>query len=202
MFLVDFTRKNRSAIALMLIVVFLTGCGFSPEKAENSTIRILEDGSITQIIIEDFEADSYDIDELKKMADSEVTAFNIANGEGSAKIQSIEQEDENVRAIMNFISDDIYTEFTEEVLFYGTVSEMLDAGYSLPGDMITPDGDPIDADQFYDKEEQHVIVLSEDINVVVPYKIEYMSNGTELVNSREANVSGVTDSLAFLLLVK
>ena len=203
MFFKDFyNSKLNKVLAIFMVASAISGCGFSPEKAQTSTLQLLEDGTITQIIVDSFEKSNYDFDELQKMASSEVTAFNIAYGEDSAVINSLVQEDTGVRSIMTFATDEIYEEFNGETFFYGTVNEMLDAGYSLPGDLVTADGDAIDADTFYDKEEQHVIVLSERINIVTPYKIEYMSNGAELVNSKEADLSGVSDSLIFLLLVK
>ncbi len=203
MFFRDFyNSKLNKILAIFMVASVVSGCGFNPEKTETSTIQLMEDGTIKQIIVDSFDKANYDFDELQKMASSEVTAFNIAYGEDSAVINSIVQDDTGVRSIMTFVSDEIYEEFNGETFFYGTVNEMLDAGYSLPGDLVTADGDAIDADTFYDKEEQHVIVLSERVNVVTPYKIEYMSSGAELVNSKEANLSGVSDSLIFLLLVK
>jgi len=203
MFFNKFTHKKiATLLAVMTFSATVYGCGFSPEKVDTTTVKVNEDGTVLQVVLDSFSQDYYDFDELKKMSSSEVTAFNISFGEDSAVINSILQEDSGVRSIMTFSSDDAYENFNGETFFYGTVNEMLDAGYSLPGDMVTADGDPIDADKFYDKEEQHVLVLSEKINVVTPYKIEYMSNGAELVNSREADLSDVSDSLIFLLLVK
>lgn len=196
------SMKLRKLLVIGIAAALLSGCGFNPEKVETTTVQILEDGTLTQIVVDDFDKDYYDFDEFSKMASSEVTAFNIANGENSAVIKDIIRNDDSVKTIMTFDSDDDYMLFNGTTFFYGTVNEMLDAGFSLPGDMVSRDGDAIDADTFYDKEEQHVIVVSEKINIVAPYKIEYMSSGTELVNSKEADLSNVSDSLVYLLLVK
>ena len=93
-------------------------------------MSILKDGQVTCCIIDGFEKDYYDLDELRQMAVEETSHFNgeyKQNG-GSASVLEVARLDEAqnmVRVTYRFSGGDVYTAFFSEKMYYETVGEAL-----------------------------------------------------------------------------
>ena len=66
--------KKKQIVGLLLTAVMcLAGCGSA--VIEIDTLSLLSNGTATYTIISDFSEDYYDLEELKAMAQDEVTAY-------------------------------------------------------------------------------------------------------------------------------
>ena len=67
--------KKYYFLGAVIIFAFLTfGCG--KEESMVTSVELDKNGAVTNTIIEEFDQSLYDLDELSKMASSEVSAYN------------------------------------------------------------------------------------------------------------------------------
>lgn len=115
----SFIRKPslRTAGVALLATVFLacTGCQ-STRGIDVTTLVFNEDGSVTSVVVEDFEADYYDVEELKAQVEEEAGAYNLRQGEDRVKISECKANKGTVRLVMEYMAPEDYAAFNRVVL--------------------------------------------------------------------------------------
>ncbi|MCR5101799.1 MAG: hypothetical protein K6B41_10635 [Butyrivibrio sp.] len=196
-------KTVKTIITAMLFCFLLVGCGtFNPADAEVSTISIDKEENITSVVVDSFEQDYYDLEELRTMINSEISSFNIEYGEGCASLEDLTQEDGQVKMVMKYSSASNYSHFNQIALFYGTVSEALMRGYDLSVDFYNTDGEQVSAEDISSLSEQHIVITADNSNIDTPYKIKYMTSGVTLNGSSEAILPETSDGNVYLILEK
>ena len=197
-------NKMMKKIAVVFITatifVVLAGCG--EEKKEITSIKIDRRGKITNVIYEDFPEDEYSLDEFESITTSRVEAFNNESLAEKITIDTIEEEDSRIKVVMKYDSPSDYKKFNNTVLFYGTVKEAEEAGYTLTDKLVDREGNASDKDLLKKYKNKHVIIIEEKTDIIVPYKIDYISRGATFTSKREADLSGCRTQLVQLLLSK
>ena len=115
--------KKKQIVGLLLTAVMcLAGC--SNAVIETDTLSLSKDGTATYTIISDFSEDYYDLEELKVMAQEEVTAY----GSGVQITEAVVEE-----GVLNFqyTFDTLshYAGFMETACYQSTVEQAIKAGY-------------------------------------------------------------------------
>ena len=197
-------NKMMKKIAVVFITatifVVLAGCG--EEKKDITSIKIDRRGKITNVIYEDFPEDEYSLDEFESITTSRVEAFNNESLAEKITIDTIEEEDSRIKVVMKYDSPSDYKKFNNTVLFYGTVKEAEEAGYTLTDKLVDREGNASDKDLLKKYKNKHVIIIEEKTDIIVPYKIDYISRGATFTSKREADLSGCRTQLVQLLLSK
>ena len=197
-------NKMMKKIAVVFITatifVVLAGCG--EEKKDVTSIKIDRRGKITNVIYEDFPEDEYSLDEFESITTSRVEAFNNESLAEKITIDTIEEEDSKIKVVMKYDSPSDYKKFNNTVLFYGTVKEAEEAGYTLTDKLVDREGNASDKDLLKKLINKHVIIIEEKTDIIVPYKIDYISRGATFTSKREADLSGCRTQLVQLLLSK
>ena len=117
--------------AIILAAYLLAGCGNgkSEPSADMDTVSINKDGTIEHMIIDWFNKEYYDIDELAAKAQEKIDSFN--NGTDRIMLDSAEEKDGKIIVKMVYKTGDDYTQFNNRELFYGTVAEASAMGFSV-----------------------------------------------------------------------
>ena len=115
--------KKKQIVGLLLTAIMcLAGCGNA--VIQTDTLSLLKDGTATYTIISDFSEDYYDLEELKVMAQEEVTAY----GSGVQITEAVVEE-----GVLNFqyTFDTLshYAGFMETACYQSTVEQAIKAGY-------------------------------------------------------------------------
>ncbi len=195
---------NIAAISLVMMV-FLTACGGKDlTKTDATSVTVKKDGSVINVIFEDFSEGYYNIDELKNMAEDEVNAYNAQNGESKAELTSLEREDSNIKMVMKFASASDYTSFNSEQLMFGTVSELKLSGVNVDTNLVDTNGVPVSSEDIAGiLDDQHVLVTENKGLVALPYKVKYTSKGVSLTDSSVADLSQTAEGeLTYIVLGK
>lgn len=139
--------KKRLGILILACVsaVVLAGCGSDPLGAVDATTLILEKGGgLTYCLVEDFEKEYYDLQELEEMAKKEAADFNSrvdAGGKGVVtvkKVELLQGSPDRISIVYRFEDSRSFTEFTGSSFFYGTVEEAVyRQGYDLKNALIS-----------------------------------------------------------------
>ena len=115
--------KKKQIVGLLLTAVMcLAGCDNA--VIQTDTLSLSKDGTATYTIISDFSEDYYDLEELKVMAQEEVTAY----GSGVQITEAVVEE-----GVLNFqyAFDPLshYAGFMETTCYQGAVEQAIKAGY-------------------------------------------------------------------------
>ncbi len=198
-------KKAVNIILVSLMVCVLSGCGSGGDTSdlETSSVEINKDGTVTSIIIDTFGESYYDVDELKSMAEEEIDAFNLTNGEDSVKLVSVDKTDDNIKVVTKFTNSEIYAHFNYETFMYGTLSDLQNNGQTIAGDFVDADGNAVTADVIAELSDEHIIITSNKTIVAAPYKIKYISSGATLIGSYMADLSQTDpESVVYIVLNK
>lgn len=197
---------NRKQIAgWMLCLLVLAGCGAAkvPDVVEDASLIIDRDGGITSYIAGVFDRDYYDIDELKKMVQEEVAAYNTANQTGESAlvmlegVQVPEGGGQSVLVSYSYDSAATYQDYTGNLLFYGTLEEAKKAGWQFEelNQMLYDTGKKksIVSRELStaDIAKKHVILLAEGTRVYCPYKVAYISENAQALEDGSITTAGV-----------
>ena len=200
-----FMRKIVAVAMTAMMLMAFTGCGKGGDvsKLGRSFIEIKKDGSVVSTMIEDFAESYYDVTELQDMTENEVNAFIVANGEGAAKFESVENNDGKVKMVIRFGNADNYADFNSETLIYQTVTDAIVTGRLDVNNLLDADGNPADSEKVSSLVNEHVVVVSGKNLISLPYKIKYVSPGVKVMDKYTVDLSEtVDDSIVCIVLNK
>lgn len=176
---------------LILIFSFLTGCSAKGSKAEveATTICIDEDGTVTHKIIEPFDGEHYNVEALTSFVQEKIKEYNDEKGEEAVSLVSLEEittEDgaKNVSVVMKYLTAEDYRDCNEKLLFYGTVSQAIEAGYDVHVELksVKDESKCIGAEQIEAMGESHIVIYEENVQVSLAKPIQYINPECELIN--------------------
>ena len=143
----------KKIIIAALFMCCLTGCGNAKEN-ETNTLTLREDGSIAHTIVESFEMNYYDEDELSAMASRKAEEYT----DGTVSCESVQKKDGKVIVKMSYGTGEDYTGFNNREFYTGTVEEAGAKGYRFE-DMVDKDGMSLTGDIGGAYSENHVLVV-------------------------------------------
>ncbi len=176
---------------LCLFIFFAAGCGESA-AFDTTTIEFDKDGDIIQTIVEDFPKDFYDVEELRKMNQTEVDEYNQSVGEEAVEIINTEYDGNAVKIAMKYKNTDAYFALNKSSLFYGTVEQALSEGYDLDITLNNiKDNSLVTGSDLREMKDKHIVILDENVDIQTYGSILYVSDDVTCDKSKKlATVSG------------
>ena len=111
-------KRGYLLATLLGFCCFLTGCsmleGFSPEV---TGVSVSKNGTVTEVVMESFDASYYSAEELKSAVESEITDYNSSHGDKAVKKKSLEVKDGEAQMRLVYDSYQDYAGFNN-VDFY------------------------------------------------------------------------------------
>ena len=199
-------QRLKAVLLAGAMCIFLCACSKTSEVTKETTVRIEQDGTITNTIIENFDASLYSADNLQSMMLGEVSAFNSTSGGKSISIDKVEAAENQVEVVMTYAGASIYEEFNEVTFFYGTMKEFYDAGIETEGIMLhEKNGDSYGMEELLKMEENLIIVLEKAkpegaIKVETPSKILYASDNVEFLSNKSVRILADTEDFAYIII--
>lgn len=202
-------KKCRKLTALFgVLTVVLAACGQQrvPDTVEETTIAVDKNGGVTYHLVGDFEKEYYDLSELASMAAEEAAEYNGIKASGEErpvtvdKVELLAENEDRVKIEYLFDSAESFSEFTGEVLFYGTVDEAVSRGYSLQKNLKSVrDGAQMTAEQLKLDGERSVIITDIKAVVYCPSKVAFLSEGAILREDGSVDVSQAEETVCMVL---
>ena len=193
--------RNRIILGACLVLVLaliiflisrLIGGLFSGSGADTSTITFLDNGQIVFEEVTDFDTDTYSKSELKTYTEDLIDSFNETYEDEAISLDKLSVKGDTSYIKTTYKDADCYESFTSYTTFLGTYDEAKEAGFdfaelfSAVSDSQLSEAEIVDTDTLF--EGFNVAIVSENVSVVVPGDIVYVSNANiELLD---------TDSLA------
>lgn len=182
-------RKWKKILLIMAATFCLAGCG-SVDSPNRNTISVQKDGKIAQTIVDQFERNYYDPEELETMAKEKIARFS--DDEDAIVCESVEASGEQIIVKMIYQSGEDYTGYNNRELFSGTVGEAIERGYSFK-DIVGEDGNVISDEELSAIRENHVVVVQtkegEELDVNVYDKIMYASDNVVISGKKNAMIA-------------
>lgn len=192
------------ALCLSLCAFLLTGCGEQEEvyvPVTSNTIEVTEEGRLIAYIVEDFEKDYYDINELAQMVRSEIDVYNTNKASLSTEAGQVPvlvdkvmmAEDGSAKAVvaLDFQSAAAYEDYMGKEVFYGTISEAIAAGYDLEGKLFdAKKGTELAADKLEKNGKRMILIVEDEVLVRPDGKVLYLSDNVTLTAEGHVNATG------------
>jgi len=203
-------KKKLFSLLCILIVIasFAMGCGndgtLSEDSYDETTISIDKKGRVKEQVVESFNKDYYDINELQSEINSAINDCNSQNGaESSITLKNVKQENGNVYVTLQFTDTHAYESLQNETLFYGTINEAYDKGHSMDVTLKgVQNGDKISKVQIMGMSDKHIVILSEPVKLKTGIPIEYVSANVDVLSKNEVRILSESGGLAYVVLEK
>ena len=178
-------------------VLMLAGCGDKFEPTE-STVYVTSKGKVRSAVMESFEESYYDFEELTEDVELAVESYCTDVKKDGVKLDSLTEKEDVVTLRMDYASVSDYADFNDVILFSGTFSEAVAAGYR-PTALCDADGQPVTLTE-EEKDKLKVIVTEENICIQTSETIKYVSDNVTIMDKKLAKAfeAGKTH-LAFVL---
>lgn len=178
--------KHWILAVMMVCVVWLAGCESDQTEFTKSGIEVSEDNTINAVIIENFTADYYQMEELKQFVAEDVANYNTELGSAAVTVGESSMENGIIRLNLGFQNFDVYNGYMPEEVFIGDLQGAYDRGYSFDRTLNTAgkDGQTIARADLMNMGNSKVIVVTGDLCVRCPSKILYYSTGMTLLDSQ------------------
>ena len=177
-------RKTWGFLFALTAALFLAGCNGKFEPTE-STIHITSRGEVQSAIMESFDKDYYDYEELSESVQKEVSAYCLdANKEDAITVESLSLEAGEVSLLMNYQTVDDYVAFNDVILFAGTYPEAAARGY-LPEELYDTQGERF-AEDSEKLSKLKVIVTEESVCIQTNGSIKYVSDNVTIIDKKLA----------------
>ena len=174
-------QKKYLALALP-VVLFLTGCAGEPSV---STLTISKEGEVKSYIVEEFAAPYYDAEELKSNVLDDILYANEQLKQTAIELTGYELVEGVLHATIEYQSTKAYEEFNEETLYVGLWEEAVNEGYEI--------------DAAIENDNYHVAVFTEPVDVKVPKKILYVSDGLQKTGKKTVTVTDKEKEIYYII---
>ena len=195
--------------AVLTTVLLLSGCGSSASaKCSTQTgLSVEKDGQVVFYIVDSFDKGYYDLDELRDMAQEEVSAYNSVNGSGGSgtvtleNVARMEGNEQQVRVVYRFSNSAAYSAFQKETLYYETVDQAIRLRHIFSGAVLFNGGEMITLDEGNQKqlEGRHILVTDAATKINLPYEVAYYSEGVQLLEDGSVDTSQCEEPAVLLL---
>ena len=211
--------RNRIIFALILLAIvcliifglvkLISGHISKWDEADTSTITFVDDGSLVFEEITDFDEDTYDAAELKSYIKDLVASYNEAAGDDTIVLNKVSVSSDEAYVRTTYSNYEDYTAFTSYVTYYGSVEDAITAGYDFEASFASVadgvKGDITEVEAEDDFADYRVAIVKENVDVVVPGTIYYISNnstdviGTNTVTIAQADGNEDATDLVYII---
>lgn len=180
----EYTGKRKKAGLLLGSLIFfafaLSGCQaevLPQAPITGNAVVITEEGTLVSYLVDSFEKDYYDAQELAAMAMQEAEMFskemNFSDGpELVVTGAEVWPENKQVALIMEFANAKSYAAYYNVDAFYGTVSQAMGAGWNLSGRLYDTKKQQVLSDEkLMDYGDKLIFICSHEVDIRVPGKI-------------------------------
>lgn len=178
-------RKISGLIIAVSLIALLTGCSETADFSK-SGVEVSEDQTITAVIMEDFSADYYQMEELIQFVNEDIQSYNTEVGSNVVSIGDYSLDNGTITLQLAFTNYDAYNGYMPEEVFVGNLQGAYDRGYNFDRTLYVAgkDGDTIVKEDLLNMGNAKVVVITGDLCVRCPSKILYYSTGMTLLDNQ------------------
>lgn len=193
-------KKKRLLLAVTGLSLLLGGCALGGD-VDTTTIVVEKKGTVVENIVEDFDKEYYNADELEQMINDLIDTYNGTAGEEKAVLDSFEQTDDGkqIRVKIQYGSADDYKQMNERELFCGTVSEAYNAGYEFVSMTDQETGTVVSEADVLELGDKKIVISEEAVDIKVSGKITHTSEGVVIKDNKTASLPDDGEKLSYVI---
>lgn len=183
-------KRMMQVILVLMAAVMLVGCAGESKVAEQGdSVQVAKNGSISATLVNVLDQSYYEAEELKAMIETEISEVNTTQGQGAVALEDYKCDSAgNVKVKITYADSDAYMAFNGKTFFSGDAVKAKEL-YGLKGNFVDVTDGKITTEDAVISEDAKIVVLSENINVVVPGKIVAITDNVEITGKKSASVS-------------
>ncbi|MBP3459009.1 MAG: hypothetical protein J6K58_07355 [Lachnospiraceae bacterium] len=193
-------KKKRLLLAVTCLTLLLGGCAFG-EDVDTTTIIVDKKGTVVESIVEDFDKDYYNADDLEGMITKEIQDYNSTAGGEKVKLDSFEltEDGKQVKVKIQYGSADDYKQMNERELFCGTVSDAYNAGYEFVSMTDQETGAAVSQGEVLELGNKKIVISEEALDIRVSGKITHVSEGITVKDHKTAVLPDDGEKLSYVI---
>ena len=165
------------------------------------TIEVSKKGAISQTIVESFDKEYYNVNELRSEIESAISDFESNGHKDEVKLTDVHTNEGKVFVSFSFASSEVDSAFQDDEIYYGTINDAYDNGYSLDVTLKSVNDDTkIGKAEIMDMKKNHILIVSSHGIVKTEYKIQYVSANVEVIDEKTVRISSDSDGLAYIVM--
>lgn len=181
-------KRYMSLLLIGVLLLSLTACG-KPLKVDQNTIYVQKKGKIISAIVQKFDKDYYDAEELNAYVNERVEAYVSTHEKDSVKVEEFSVEEGVARLNVQYAGYADYAALNEVELFAGTVPQALAEGYDFNDEFVKVEDGALGAkatkDEIIALADYKVVILSEKLDVKVDGTIAYASVANTSLSAKD-----------------
>lgn len=186
-------KKINQLIIILLAVMTMTGCAMNGAMEEGNSISVAKNGTIIGTLMNVLDQSYYDPEELKSMIISEIADVNQEYGESAVELNDFKCDDSgNVKVKIKYANSEAYEAFNGCTFFSGA-SVVAHQVYGLEGNFLSVNEGKLTTEEAVVADDSKIVVLTENLNVVVPGKIVAITDNVEITGKKTATVKIPTE---------
>lgn len=205
-------KKLLLPVILGICLMLTAACGKDAAGGKwKDGLTLEKDGHVVLSIVDTFDREYYDINELTGMVVEEVAQFNGQHrdgGEAFCVMQEVtrpEGSQDQVRVVYRFRDGQAYQAFDGKKLWYGTLETAIAGKQVLTGEILFEENK--DSKQTITLDEKtkgrlsgkHAVVLEGGMILKLPYEVLYFSEGVKLLEDGSADTTECTGRVVLIL---
>lgn len=123
------SSKMKTGLLLSAVMLLISACG-NDGGGETTSITVQKDGTILSYIVENFEQDYYDSEELQQAILMEAADYNKTAGDGRINVEKVNVDSGVATVRMTYQEAEDYADFNHMVFFVG-IAENAGEDYEL-----------------------------------------------------------------------
>lgn len=191
-------KNFKAYIAVVLMLMLVTGCSLKDFDADTNTVYVKKDGSVMEAIIEDFSESYYDETELETLINESIDEYN--DGSEKIKVEKYNVKDDVAKLITNYKTASDFANFNEVDFFTGTISDAIKNDFDFDQEFTgIEEHNTIGTETIKSLTQYKVVIFEENVEIKTDSKILYISNNAQLVNDKTAKLTDEAQGLAYIV---
>lgn len=193
-------RQGKILLISAVCAMILSGCSMK-YSAEENAVYVNKNGEVVSAIVESFDKEYYDADELQDMLEQSVVEYNAENGKNSIEVDSFKLDNGVLKVIMNYLTWADYSNFNEVQFFAGELSDIQGKNYGKNISFISRDGSETVAFETIEGD-YRVVLVEEKIVVQTAGKIAYVSENMSVEGDKLARLKEDAAGIGYIIYKK
>lgn len=193
-------RQGKILLISAVCAMILSGCSMK-YSAEENAVYVNKNGEVVSAIVESFDKEYYDAEELQDMLEQSVVEYNAENGKNSIEVDSFKLDNGVLKVIMNYLTWADYSNFNEVQFFAGELSDIQGKNYGKNISFISRDGSETVAFETIEGD-YRVVLVEEKIVVQTAGKIAYVSENMSVEGDKLARLKEDAAGIGYIIYKK
>lgn len=188
-------KKSFFLTILLLFVFLMVACSkkeihlTKEDDITTNTLLIKRNGTLQVAIVEDFNKDYYNLNELNEFISKEINAYNAKAGGDKVSIEDLSVKNNKAVMLLNYVGMEHYALFNNTIsAYFGTNTE--NVSLVLPDYYMTRKGTKVDRATAFDNSKYRVLVVNEPFEIIIDGDLKYFSENAIVKEDGKIQSSG------------